>query len=264
MSVLGIPVDYKLWDSIRKLINEESTALAGPESSHIEKLRTLSTTISPGGLPISNEEVNFACYLAEPAVQGGIVIVLKQPWKNQEYNKTTEEVVNECPTLAAIRDLADFFNIPLSGLSIFDAFPFITELKLDPKDAYHAESHDTFYQMMVAKRPAVVLTAWESSPFESHTTRPWQKLRTGEVFDTPYSKHGSDWTFSMVNMPHPSYYMNRYPTESCFRQLQILEFAQACGRFWDIWEEKEWMKSLRNRCKARAKVLYESMFLLHP
>jgi hypothetical protein len=37
-------------------------------------------------------------------------------------------------------------------------------------------------------------------------------------------------TFSMVNMPHPSYYMYHNPTESCFRHLQILEFAQACGR----------------------------------
>jgi hypothetical protein len=33
----------------------------------------------------------------------------------------------------------------------------------------------------------------------------------------------------MVNMPHPSYYMNHNPIESCFRHLQILEFAQACG-----------------------------------
>jgi len=64
----------------------------------------------------------------------------------------------------------------------------------------------------------------------------------------------------MVNMPHLSYYMNYHPTESCFCQLQILEFAQACGRLWGTWQEKAWMADLRGRCKARAKVLFDSKF----
>jgi len=42
----------------------------------------------------------------------------------------------------------------------------------------------------------------------------------------------------MVNMPHPSYYMNHNPAESCFRQLQILEFAQACRRLWGRGKKK--------------------------
>jgi hypothetical protein len=64
----------------------------------------------------------------------------------------------------------------------------------------------------------------------------------------------------MVNMPHPSYYMNYNPTESCFRQLQILEFAQACGRLWGTWQEKAWMADLWGRCRARAKVLLDGKF----
>ena len=32
-------------------------------------------------------------------------------------------------------------------------------------------------------------------------------------------------------------YMN-YDPVSYFRQLQILEFAQACGRLWGTWQEK--------------------------
>jgi hypothetical protein len=54
--------------------------------------------------------------------------------------------------------------------------------------------------------------------------------------------------------------MNYHPTESCFRQLQILEFAQACGRLWGTWQEKVWMADLRGKCMARAKFLFDSKF----
>jgi hypothetical protein len=188
------------------------------------------------------------------------VVALKQPPKSQNHDKSVEKVVEECRTLAAIRDLAEFFGIPFDRLSVFDAFPYITEQELKQQNVDHAESHAAFHRMIVEKRPDVVLTAWKAFDFRNYETKGLQKLLTGEVFPSPQIEYVSGLTFSTINTAHPGYFVNHYRTESCFRQLQILEFAQACGRLRGIWEEEPWMTSLRERCGVRAKELIGSKF----
>jgi hypothetical protein len=116
--------------------------------------------------------------------------------------------------------------------------------------------------MYFSIRPTVILSGWKSRSFEGFTTKSLQKRTIGAMFPSP-TIHYCGLTFSVVNMPHPSYYMNHNPTESCFRQLQILEFAQACGRLWGTWQEKAWMADLRERCRARAQFLFDSKFLIY-
>jgi hypothetical protein len=161
--------------------------------------------------------------------------------------------------LLALRELAEFFSLPFDRLSIFDAYPFITEKELDQEDIDHSESHTTYHEMIVEKRSTVILSGWTSPSFKDFTTNSLRKRAIGAVFPSPTVRY-CGLTSSIVNMPHPSYYMNYYPTESCFRKLQILEFAQACGRLWGKWQEEAWMADLRGRCRARAKVLFNSKF----
>jgi len=104
------------------------------------------------GWSISENEVDFACYLAEPAFQGGIVPALTQPPQYQDYSIPTDDIVKDCKTLLALRDLAEFFSLPFDRLSIFDTYPFITEKELDPEDIDHSESHTTFQEIILEKR----------------------------------------------------------------------------------------------------------------
>lgn len=235
----------------------EAPSSSSFSSSHNESLRQLSQSMRSRGWSISEGEVDFACYLAEPAVQGGIVVALTQPPQYQVYSIPTDDIVEDCNTLLALRELAVFFNLPFDRLSIFDAFPFITEKELDQEDIDHSESHTTFHKMILEKRPTVILSGWTSPSFEGFTTKSLRKRAIGAVFPSPTIRY-CGLTFSIVNMPHPSYYVNYNPTESCFRQLQILEFAQACGRLWGTWQEKAWMAELRRRCRARAKFLFDN------
>ncbi|KAL5346708.1 hypothetical protein ACLOAV_008415 [Pseudogymnoascus australis] len=259
MFVLGVPVDHRLRDIIRKLMKlNEAPSNSNPSSNHSERLRQLSQSMCSRGRLISKDEVEFACYLAEPAVQGGIVVALMQLSQYQVYSIPANDIVDDCKTLLALRELAEFFGLPFDRLSIFDAFPFITEQGLDQKDVDHSESHTTFHKMILEKQPRVILSGWTARSFKSFPTKSLQKPAIGEMFPSPtICYHGL--TFSVVNMPHPSYYVNYNPTESCFRQLQILEFAQACGLLWETWQEEAWMADLRGRCKARANFLYYNL-----
>lgn len=164
-----------------------------------------------------------------------------------------------CNTLLALQELAELFSLPFDRLSIFDAYPFITKKELDPEDVEHSESHTAFHKMLLEKRPTVILSGWNLRSFGDFTTNTLHKRAIGAVFP-PHTIPYCGLIFSVVNMTYPSYYMNYNPTESCFRHLQILEFAQACGRLWGTWQEKTWMADLRERCRARAIFLYDSKF----
>ena len=264
MFVLGIPVDHRLRGPIRGLVKlKEAPNRPHLSSNHSERLQQLAQSMRNRGRLIWDDEVDFACYLAELAVQGGIVVALTQPPPHQVYDTHNDDIVNNCNTLRALRELAGFFSLSFDSLSIFDAYPFIVETQLDDENVDHIESHNTFHEMILEKRPTVVLSAWKSSyqSFMGFTTKLLQKQVIGATFPLPTIQY-CGLAVSLVNMPYPSYYMNYHPTESCFRQLQVLEFAQALGRLWGTWQEKAWMADLRQRCRARAKFLVESKFYL--
>jgi hypothetical protein len=58
--------------------------------------------------------------------------------------------------------------------------------------------------------------------FRGFTTKSFQKRTIGALFPSPTTPY-CRLTFSMVNMPQPSYYMIYNSAESYFRHLQILE-----------------------------------------
>lgn len=259
-TVLDVPIDHRLRRIIRELGQSDAAPSEdGNTSNHCEELRHLRHELDRRDT-ITQNEVDFACYLAGPATQGGLVVALTQPPVKQRYDIPFEKVVDECPTLVALRDLEQLFRVPFG---ILDAFPFIREhyekLKDDNED--HTRSHEAFHNMIMTKRPQVILTGWSCpSSFRPGDTIHLRKKAVGDVFHFPETTyHGIN--LSIVNMPHPSYYMNYHTTESCFRQLAILEFAQACGRLKGLWAEASlWQARLRARCRTRAKYLYDSKY----
>lgn len=109
----------------------EAPISSNPLSNHSENLWQLSQFLRDRGWSISESEVDFTYYLAEPEVQGGIIVALTQPPENQDYSLLVNDVVKDYNTLLVLRELVEFFSLPFDRLSIFDAYPFITEKELD-------------------------------------------------------------------------------------------------------------------------------------
>jgi len=69
MSVLGVPVDYRLRDIIQELIKlDEACISSNPSPNYSENLRQLSQFMHDRGWSTSENEVDFACYLVAPEV----------------------------------------------------------------------------------------------------------------------------------------------------------------------------------------------------
>jgi hypothetical protein len=103
MSVLGVPVDYRLREIIQELIKlKEASISSNPSSNHSENLRQLSQFMRDREWSISENEVDFACYLVAPEVYGGIVVALTQSPQNQVYSLLVDDVVEDYKTLLCI------------------------------------------------------------------------------------------------------------------------------------------------------------------
>lgn len=84
-------------------------------------------------------------------------------------------------------------------------------------------------------------------------------MKVGGTFNPSRVPITAEHTTTRVNAIHPSYAMNRVPTESCFRQLLTLEFAHGFGMWRGTWKEERWMQDLREHCQ-RTSLQYYSMY----
>jgi len=98
----------------------------------------------------------------------GIIIALTQPLPYQDYDIQIDDVVNNCNTLLALRELAGFFSLSFDSLSIFDTYPFIAETRLDDCDTVMSTMSNPILPSRDDTRetPTVVLSAWKS-PYPS-------------------------------------------------------------------------------------------------
>jgi hypothetical protein len=62
-----------------------------------------------------------------------------------------------------------------------------------------------------------------------------------------------------VNAFHPSHAINYNPHVSCFRQLLMLEVAQACGIYSREWHHETWMTRLRMQCQKKTRELRDKL-----
>lgn len=255
MQCLQIPVDHRLRDIIRRArplgVNYE-------QGRHVEVLRNFGASLRYGKEPIPAAALNFAYDLAGPDTTGGIVVALEQPRASQEFAHGTVAEVDGCATLRAVKELivvASNYSYDVDEISIFDAIPVITD-PYDRKNEAFKSGDEAFLQMIVAKRPVVLLSCFQSKSANPDIS----SLQSSGVGKGPPQQTISirNCTLRKVNAFHPSYAMNYHPEYAGFRQLLILEFAQAFGAWRGDWSEHGWMSELRTECRGLARRLCTS------
>lgn len=252
---LDIAIDHR----IRRQIKPSRRGQEGHSIAHFIKLEDLYRSLDR----IDHFEFLVTADLAGHLRTGGILVILHRPTNKHPFTEGTDRVVEESPTLRALRDAFELFDISLPGeVSLIDAFPFLprTDMRTMSVDAYNAQSKrhfSSFLGAVVAKQPHVALCMWQCDKevdltcFESG--RDLQSIGVGKVFSQPKIKlcdeSGAQTDLFKVNAFHPSYAVNHHPEHSCFRQLLLLEIAHACGLWRGDWNEEPWMEQLRKHCQ---------------
>ncbi|RFU80070.1 very-long-chain acyl- dehydrogenase [Trichoderma arundinaceum] len=111
--------------------------------------------------------------LARPHHQGGLLVALQRPADNHPFPDGVDNVVEESPTLRALRDVFALISLDLvDQITVVDSLPFLRQadkrrMGNDPKAYLSAreEHHAVFLEAVVAKRPDVVLCMWQQEPW---------------------------------------------------------------------------------------------------
>lgn len=253
---LDVAIDHR----IRRQIKPGTREHGEQSTAHIIELESLYRSITRRDY----FEFLTTVDLAGPRRRGGILVALERPTNSHPFSDGTHVVVEESPTLRALRDAFELFDLSILGdVSVVDAFPFLSreEISTMSTTAYNAEAKrrfSSFLAAVLAKQPDVVLCMWQCDKttdlrcFGSGCGL--QSMGVGLVFPQPrltlVDKTGARADFVRVNAFHPSFAVNYHPEYSCFRQLLVLQIAHACGLWNGHWNEEPWMEQLRNRCNV--------------
>lgn len=260
---LDIAIDHR----IRALFKPVPSSSSSANGNHIAILRD-------GGrlLRRLDDEIQVTGTFAGPESTGGIVVALQQPREDHPFAAGTEDVIEDCDTFRALRELFQIVSCNtldiIRDVSIIDLLPYITDRELpayitDTEMGFASEkdlqtAFDTSLRAFCAKKPDVVLCMGKVRlPMELSYCKgkicPLENCGVGGVFDNPRVElTGSDnqrVQVKRVNCFHPSHAIHYNTEYSCFRQLLFLEVAQACGFYRGDWTEENWMRNLRRYCK---------------
>jgi hypothetical protein len=162
--------------------------------------------------------------------------------------------IQECRTFAALHEgfrAVTCNSLGIPDITVIDSLPFIR-----PKDEVSPQLRRRLrmqvFEMVKAKRPDVILCMWQDKNGVTEDMELIQSIGIGWRFSEPRVQLEHDFTAKRVNAFHPSYTINYNPNFSCFRQLLLLEIAQACHTYMGNWVEQEWMAKLREKCRAEA------------
>lgn len=246
-----IPIDHRLKPLLSSQPQKRSRIAFGSHQSILGQYGRESHR-SESSSPASSEDgIRFARWLAGPKQQGGLVIALLQPARNQRYTADCENVKNECATLYWLDDILRLIGCSsLRKTSCFDAFPFRLEWPRNKEiPSVMRKAYLVFLQMICQKKPDVILCAWQ--PPKGFEEAQYCSKGIGATDETE-TVMISGRPVKLVNAFHPSYATNFHPNESCFRQLFLLETAKAFGELDGRWVETPWMHTLRACCRQRA------------
>jgi hypothetical protein len=252
---LGFPIDHRL-ESLFK------TGLAaadpsGERGSHARIIESYGHHLQEDREDISEDEVQFAKWLAKPRTTGGVVIALLQPAEHQRYFSNHQQTVDDCDTLAAIDEVCrTITGSGLEEISCFDAFPFHKRPVSKSLDEYEKDldkAYDIFLDMIEEKQPDVVFCCYRSP----HSTKykHFQCIGIGRTRDYRVTVRGKKYT--CVNGFHPSFALNFLEDKSALRTLFILEAAQAFHQANGSWRESDWMADVRENCEGIAQIKRE-------
>jgi hypothetical protein len=248
-SCLGIPVDHRLEPLF-------GTGLTTPDpfassGGHAGAIESYGRCLQNHREDISENEVEFAKWLAMPETKGGVVVVLQQPAEHQRYFSDHYETVKDCNTLNAIDEVCKAVTgYGLESISCFDAFPF-HKIPVDNKglDKYEEEldnSYAMFLRMIQQKQPDVVLCCYRSPHLTKY--RDINGIGIGRTRKSQVALDGQHYT--CVNAFHPSYALNHLEDKSALRSLFMIETTQAFHRANGTWRESSWMTGVRKECAA--------------
>lgn len=255
---LNVAVDHRLLPLFKPL---PTTGSDHPGSNHLNLIQRLGDKHH-----IPSEEIGVTVDLASPESVGGICFILQQPAGNHPYHLGTDTVIKSCPTLDALLQVWSTVSCGSPRPSIFDRLPFIC-----PKDrlspTLKTEVEEQSLAIIRAKRPDVVVCMWRRK-WDKYT-RNYEEVITGfsalegvgvgRTFAIPDHELGPGLRTRRVNAFHPSYSVNYNPHVSCFRQLLMLEVAQACGIYSCEWHNEDWMTDLRMHCARKTKELRDKL-----
>ncbi|KAK4177876.1 hypothetical protein QBC36DRAFT_235548 [Triangularia setosa] len=254
---LDVAIDHR----IRRLLRPIDVSSETLDSTHISMLNAYGRQLGR-----SDDEIRVTSQLAGPQTTGGILVALQQPRSNHPFEKGIKCVIDDCETLAA---LGEVFHIVSCGtleigtnVSVIDLLPYITvEQMNDMDDVQLGDAFLSTVHVFGRKKPQIILCCakiWLGQKRQDCKGEAWkfesQRLGTsfGKRSTIRFRDETRNWVSTeRVNGFHPSYCMNYYPHISCFRQLQILTVAEACGMYRDDWTEETWMKSLRDSCASQ-------------
>lgn len=236
---LDVAIDHRIWCQIKPSTKEHDDR----STAHIIELESLYRSITRRDY----FEFLTTVDLAGPMRRwgGGILVALERPANSHPFSDGTHVVVDESPTLRALRDAFELFYLSILGsVSLMDAFPFLSreEIRTMSTTAYNAEAKrrfSSFLAAVLAKQPDVVLCMWQcdkTTDFRCFGSGcDLQSMGVGLVFPQPrltlVDKTGARADFVRVNAFHPSFAVNYHPEYSYFRQLLVLRSPKlvVCG-----------------------------------
>jgi hypothetical protein len=252
---LDVVVDHRLWQLFKPVQPTQERKQTG---NHVQQIDRLGRTYRRNGCAVPEEELIVAKELAFPVSKGGITVILQQPARSHPYNRGTNTVISTSPMLAALSEA--FSTVSCGSLNlrddvtVIDSLPFILPNDHTPPE-FQRDWRDLSFGVVRGKEPDVVLCMSQDRDGMSEKAKIIQSIGVGGMFEESHVElYPGVWT-DRVNAFHPSYAVNHNPHISCFRQLLLLEVAQACGVRRGDWDEKEWMRDLRQKCRAKAKEL---------
>jgi hypothetical protein len=245
-SCLGVPIDHRLKPLLGTGLTPPGPFLGS--KSHAQAIVEYGRRLQKHRKDISNDEINFANWLAMPGTTGGVVIVLLQPAKHQRYFSDPHQTVKDCDTLAAVDEVCKVVTgHGLAKISCFDAFPF-HKIPVDENPDAHKksldEAHDIFLHMIEQKQPKVVFSCFRSPHFIHYRTFHCIGVGRTRDFQVPFK----DRRYTCVNGFHPSYAINHREDNSALRSLFTIELAHAFRQANGTWKTSDWMKDVRKRC----------------
>jgi hypothetical protein len=265
LSVDPVCLDVAIDHRIIKLLKPVDTPSESQDSTHVSLLEACGRRLKK-----PKDEIKVTMQLAGPPTTGGILVALQQPRDKHPYDKGVEEVIKTCETLRALQEL---FRVASCGtlevgenVSVIDLLPYISQDRMksmkakELKEAFLSTTH-----VFGRKKPDILLCCAKISrqcgdvcDESMGEAREFEHNGLGKTFEEgvtlDFRDETDNWVrIERVNGFHPSYAVNRHPYASCFRQLQLLTVAEACGRYRGDWEEETWMSSLRSACANQVK-----------